>query len=57
MWKLIRNVLLAGMVVFWATAAFGEYYQYTDQNGVLRFTDDLASVPDATHLFVQVFGR
>jgi len=45
MWKLIRNLLLAGLVVFWATAAFCEYYQYTDQNGVLRFTDDLASVP------------
>ena len=45
MWMLIRNVLLAGMVVFWVTPAFCEYYQYTDQNGVLRFTDDLASVP------------
>jgi len=45
MWMLIRNVLLAGMVVFWVAPAFGEYYQYTDPNGVLRFTDDLASVP------------
>ena len=45
MWMLIRNVLLAGMVVFWAAPAFCEYYQYTDQNGILRFTDDLASVP------------
>lgn len=45
MWILIRNVLLAGMVVFCATAAFCEYYQYTDRNGVLRFTDNLASVP------------
>ena len=45
MWMLIRNLLLAGMVVCWVTPAFGEYYQYTDRNGVLRFTDDLASVP------------
>jgi chromosome segregation ATPase len=45
MWMLIRNLLLAGMVVFWVTPAFCEYYQYTDQNGVLRFTDDFASVP------------
>jgi hypothetical protein len=45
MWILIRNVFLAGLVVFWAVPAFGEYYQYTDRNGVLRFTDDLASVP------------
>ena len=33
------------MVVCLATPAFGEYYQYTDSNGVLRFTDDLASIP------------
>ena len=45
MWMLIRNVLLAGMVVLWATPALSEYYQYKDQNGVLRFTDDLSSVP------------
>lgn len=45
MWMLIRNVLLAGCVVLWATPALCEYYQYTDPNGVLRFTDDLASVP------------
>ena len=45
MWILIRNLLLAGMVVYWATPAFCEYYQYTDQNGVLRFTDNLASIP------------
>jgi hypothetical protein len=45
MWMLIRNLLLAGMVVYWATPAFCEYYQYTDANGVLRFTDNLANVP------------
>lgn len=45
MWKLIRNLLLAGVVVWLATPVFGEYYQYTDQNGVLRFTDDLSGVP------------
>ena len=45
MWMLIRNLILAGMVVCWATPACCEYYQYTDQNGVLRFTDNLASVP------------
>lgn len=45
MWKLLRKVLLAGMVVLWATPALCEYYQYKDQNGVLRFTDDLSSVP------------
>jgi hypothetical protein len=59
MWIWIRNLVLAAMVVFWVTPAFGEYYQYTDQNGILRFTDDLASVPPdqrpgvTTHQSVQ----
>ena len=45
MWLLIKKVLLTGMVLWLATPALGEYYKYTDHNGVLRFTDDLASVP------------
>ncbi|BBO67493.1 hypothetical protein DSCA_14230 [Desulfosarcina alkanivorans] len=45
MWKWTRNLLLAGVVVWLATPVFGEYYRYTDQNGVLRFTDDLSGVP------------
>ena len=45
MWLLIKKVLLTGMVLWLATPALGEYYQYTDHDGVLRFTDDLASVP------------
>lgn len=45
MWTLFRHLLLAGMVVLWSAPGFCEYYQYRDQNGVLRYTDDLASVP------------
>ncbi len=45
MWMLIRKVVLAGLVVLWAVPASCEYYQYRDQNGVLRYTDDIASVP------------
>ena len=41
----IRIILLAAMVVCWTSYASGEYYQYRDESGVLRFTDDLSSVP------------
>ena len=39
------KLLLAGALVLLWTTAYGEFYQYTDTNGVLRFTDDLATVP------------
>jgi len=45
MWMSIRYLILAGMVVFWATPGIGEFFKYTDDKGVLRYTDDLASVP------------
>ena len=41
----VRIILLAGMIGCLAVPAFGKYYQYTDANGVLRFTDNLADVP------------
>ena len=45
MWILIRRIVLVGMLILLATPALGEYYQYTDEKGVLRFTDDITSVP------------
>lgn len=39
------KILLAVMAVLVSAAAYGEYYQYTDAEGVLRFTDDIASIP------------
>jgi len=45
MWKWFKSLLVAGLVVSWTMPAFCEYYQYRDENGVLRFTDDIASVP------------
>lgn len=57
--KSIRNILVAGMVVLWTMPAWCEYYQYRDENGTLRFTDDLSSVPPdqrpgvTTHQTVQ----
>jgi predicted RNase H-like nuclease (RuvC/YqgF family) len=57
--KTIRNILVAGMVVLWTMPAWCEYYQYRDEKGALRFTDDLSSVPPdqrpgvTTHQSVQ----
>lgn len=45
MHSLFTKLLLAGMLVLLAMPAYGEYYQYTDANGTLRFTDDFANVP------------
>lgn len=41
----IRMIVLAGVIAAWMAPAFGEYYQYRDENGVLRFTDDISTVP------------
>ncbi len=42
----IKGLLLAGiMVVLLTPVVWGEYYQYTDVNGVLRYTDNIAAVP------------
>jgi hypothetical protein len=45
--NVFKRTLLLPVMVLWLVSppAYGEYYQYTDTNGVLRFTDDLASVP------------
>jgi hypothetical protein len=41
----LKKMLLTVVVVLLATPAYCEYYQYTDSNGVLRFTDNFANVP------------
>jgi hypothetical protein len=37
------------LIVFWVLfpiSAYAEVYRYTDQNGVLRFTDNIGNVPE-----------
>ena len=45
MWMKMVLLILLGAVAYIATPAFGEYYRYRDEGGVLRFTDDLAAIP------------
>ena len=41
-----KYLLLILITIGLSTPVFGEFYQYTDQSGVLRFTDDLTQVPE-----------
>jgi hypothetical protein len=45
MGKAIKPLIVMGLILVFGTAAWGQYYQYTDENGVLRYTDNLAAVP------------
>jgi len=38
-------VLLAGLFAFLPCTVFADFYRYKDENGVLRFTDNLSEVP------------
>jgi len=42
----LRCLLLMLITIGLSTPVFAEFYQYTDQSGVLRFTDDLTQVPE-----------
>ena len=52
---MVKKILLTGVFVLLATSAFGEYYQYTDENGNSRFTDDLYQVPEAQRPAMKTF--
>ena len=40
-------VLLIVFLVLFPAATHAEIYRYTDQNGVLRFTDNIANIPES----------
>lgn len=42
-----RYVLLILIVAWFLTPVYAEYYRYKDENGVLRYTDNIADVPES----------
>ncbi len=53
---MLRTILLAGVMALFATVAAAEYYQYTDENGNLRFTDDMTQIPESRREAVEKFA-
>jgi chromosome segregation ATPase len=43
---LFRSVLVILITIGLAAPSFAAFYQYADESGVLRFTDDLTQVPE-----------
>ena len=39
-------IIYCGLILFVSTICFAEFYKYKDSNGVQRFTDNLAEVPE-----------
>lgn len=54
--KMILRVLYVLIIcAFFTTFGYGEYYQYTDQNGKISYTDDLSKIPESQRASVKKF--
>jgi hypothetical protein len=53
---MIRAIFIAGIFMLFATTAMAEYYQYTDESGNLRFTDDMTQIPESQRDAVEKFA-
>lgn len=53
---MIRAIIVAGVFMLFATTAVGEYYQYTDESGNLRFTDDMTQIPETRRETLEAFA-
>ena len=54
---MIKAIIIAGVFALFATTAVGgEYYQYTDESGNLRFTDDMTQIPESQRETVEAFA-
>lgn len=53
---MIGKIFLTGVFLLMASVAGAEYYQYTDETGNLRFTDDLTQIPESRQGTVEKFA-
>ena len=53
---MIRILFLTGIFLLFTSGAMGEYYQYTDESGNVRFTDDMTQIPDSRRDSVEKFA-
>jgi hypothetical protein len=50
-------MLCSGLILFVSTICFAEFYKYKDSNGILRFTDNLAEVPESQRPKVDKYNE
>jgi hypothetical protein len=51
---IFKMLLLTGVIAALCLPGYCEYYQYKDDDGVLRFTDDISTVPASQRPGVQI---
>ncbi|MFZ2633289.1 MAG: DUF4124 domain-containing protein [Desulfosalsimonadaceae bacterium] len=49
------KIVFLSVLLFMATPASGEYYQYEDSQGNQRFTDDVANIPEDQRTDIKTF--
>jgi predicted RNase H-like nuclease (RuvC/YqgF family) len=53
MWRIITLTVVLMFAASWVNS---EYYRYTDENGTVRFTDDLTRIPEDQREAVETFA-
>jgi len=52
---MVRIIFLIGIFLLFTSGAMGEYYQYTDESGNVRFTDDMTQIPESRQDSVEKY--
>lgn len=54
MHKMAMGLLLTAFILFLPCRGSGEFYEFTDENGVRTFTDDPGLIPESRHTDIQI---